>query len=916
MPLTISNIADQNLIGVAASTGPLAFTLAYPENPSATFTVSASSSNTVLVPNTNIALGGSGTNRTVTVTPESSKKGTATITITATVSGTAITATETFLFTANRPSVYTDTYMDWTAISDPVDTYLYINFKPEVFNSETLTYQNFKEQHRPIELIYNGQTRFQDLIESFTIVTQVGANGINRAPFNLETNPYNYGTSGLTMLKRRPWRVEIIPVTDPGLTVDIQYESRMTGVSNVPKKVGRYDITINATYVRNLPIVSYPDIQNGIYPTHLHNGTYRGFWSSYQDKPNTVPSQGTIFSEISFDNPLFDIYEDVLTEQQFTRLKGETVLYDFNTRRAPYKGYGDPSKYLVIHPRPIGATFTKTEFEYYGNTNVPEFITDPQILDVDDPNYPGNVPVRLTYAKANESTPDLLSPLAPPIEIGTYTVTLEAVDLNYTGSVTQEIKVVPVSPSAAQAAATEYQEKIDIFEAEVVSTPKNNSSSSSSFASYSENVSTSDFIKSGVLTMIEKADIPALGTVKTLAECAQNLPQKLMIFAAAKVAQLVLSYVPGLGISKLLTSIMQIIEQVQKILALIQFVKDNPWAFANMVLEATGVYDKIGTFANEQIEALKSQFPGITEGIGDVAGFVKDVANGLVDICNAVDINGNPISQYIKADNTKVPKAIAGFIPATSRQPVEAKAKYDLFQFKLRDALYKDNEKIKKYQDDGDTVGLQEYVSMITAVHELAYNYHDRIASTASPSGLLSINSGDSGFLDSAYGILSDATSILSSVYPQNAASTNITTTNSSGSKKKIGLSVDTLNSGLSTLSGAIDGVTSGLGSVSNFLSGQTGFSLTGLKNEFNYFAKDTLSKNPSWSSETVNEYNKRVNKIKYEMEVGAEAIRNNPANAGVSQGSGVSSTSTSSSPSFLASAFKGSPLASSFLGK
>jgi hypothetical protein len=344
MPLTISNIADQNLLGVAASTGPLAFTIAYPENPSATFTVSASSSNVALVPNSNVVLGGSGASRTVTVTPLSSKKGTATITITATVSGTAVTASKTFLFTANRPSVYTDTYMDWTAITGPVDTYLYINFKPEVFNSETLTYGNFKEQHRPIELIYNGQARFQDLIESFTIVTQVGANGINRAPFNVETpvNPYNYGTSGPTMLKRRPWRVEIIPVTDPGLTVDIQYESRMAGVSNVPKRVGRYDITINATYVRNLPIVSYPDIQNGIYPTDLHNGTYRGFWSSYQDKPNTVPSQGSIFSEISFGNPFFDINEDVLTEEELNNLKFETVLYDFNTRRAPYKGYGDP----------------------------------------------------------------------------------------------------------------------------------------------------------------------------------------------------------------------------------------------------------------------------------------------------------------------------------------------------------------------------------------------------------------------------------------------------------------------------------------------------------------------------------------------------------------------------------------------
>ena len=921
MPLTISNIADQNLLGVAASTGPLAFTIAYPENPSATFTVSASSSNVALVPNSNVVLGGSGASRTVTVTPLSSKKGTATITITATVSGTAVTASKTFLFTANRPSVYTDTYMDWTAITGPVDTYLYINFKPEVFNSETLTYGNFKEQHRPIELIYNGQARFQDLIESFTIVTQVGANGINRAPFNVETpvNPYNYGTSGPTMLKRRPWRVEIIPVTDPGLTVDIQYESRMAGVSNVPKRVGRYDITINATYVRNLPIVSYPDIQNGIYPTDLHNGTYRGFWSSYQDKPNTVPSQGSIFSEISFGNPFFDINEDVLTEEELNNLKFETVLYDFNTRRAPYKGYGDPSKYLVIHPRPIGATFTKTEFAYYGNTHVPEFITDPQILDVDDPNYPGNIPVRLTYAKANETSSDLFSALAPPIEVGTYTVTLEAVDLNYTGSVTQEIKVVPVSPSAAQEAATEYQEKIDIFEAEVVSTPKNSSLSSSSVISYSENVSTSDFIKSGVLSFLEKSDIPALGTVKTLAECAQNLPQKLMLFVAAKIAALVLSYIPGTGILKLLTSVMDLIKKVQQIMALIEFIKDNPWAFANMVLEATGVYAKLGAIANEQIAALKSSFPGITEGIGDVGKFVGDVANGLVDICNAVDGFGNPISSFIKADNTKVPEAIAGFIPATSRQPSEAKGKYDLFQFRLRDALSKDSNKIESFKAEGNTAGLQEYVSMLTAVHELAYNYHDSIAATGSGSGLLSSGNGVSDNLSSVYNMLEGVTGALSSVYPQQSSSADATTTTTGGSVKSSTFSVASLNSGLGAVSNVIGGVTSSLGSVENFLSGETGFSLTALKNEFNYFAKDTLLKNSTWSDSTIKEYNRRLNKIKYEMENNSSAIQNNPANASLSRASGTETStgySGSSTSSFLSGAFNGSLLASKFLNK
>jgi len=62
-------------------------------------TVTASSSNTALVPNSNIVLSGTGTSRTVTVTPVANQTGTATITVTG-GDGTA-TASDTFVVTVN-----------------------------------------------------------------------------------------------------------------------------------------------------------------------------------------------------------------------------------------------------------------------------------------------------------------------------------------------------------------------------------------------------------------------------------------------------------------------------------------------------------------------------------------------------------------------------------------------------------------------------------------------------------------------------------------------------------------------------------------------------------------------------------------------------------------------------------------------
>lgn len=90
---TITTIANQTVL-INGATAALPFTIGDVETAAASLTVSATSSNTTLVPNNpaNLTLGGSGANRTILVTPASGQSGTATITVTVN-DGTANTTT-------------------------------------------------------------------------------------------------------------------------------------------------------------------------------------------------------------------------------------------------------------------------------------------------------------------------------------------------------------------------------------------------------------------------------------------------------------------------------------------------------------------------------------------------------------------------------------------------------------------------------------------------------------------------------------------------------------------------------------------------------------------------------------------------------------------------------------------------------
>ena len=102
-PPSISNIPDQHT-PLATPTPPIPFIVSDPETPAGSLALSASSSNTNLLPVANIVFGGSGSNRTVTLTPLGPDPGVATVLVTVTDPN-GRTATDSLLFTVERFSL-------------------------------------------------------------------------------------------------------------------------------------------------------------------------------------------------------------------------------------------------------------------------------------------------------------------------------------------------------------------------------------------------------------------------------------------------------------------------------------------------------------------------------------------------------------------------------------------------------------------------------------------------------------------------------------------------------------------------------------------------------------------------------------------------------------------------------------------
>ncbi|MBD2461517.1 tandem-95 repeat protein [Oscillatoria sp. FACHB-1407] len=242
-PPTITAIADQN-INEDANTGALAFTIGDIDTPIANLTVTATSSNTTLIPNANVVLGGSGANRTITVAPAANLSGSATITIN--VSDGTTTATETFnvVVTAvnDNPTI--------TAIADQ-------NINEDA-NTGALAFTIGDEETLADDLTVTATSSNTTLVPNANVVvTGAGANRtITVTPVaNLSgTTTITLSISDGTNTTIETFDVVVNPLNDPPTVsaIDNQTTSENTPTTAIPFTVGDVEtapgaLTITAT---------------------------------------------------------------------------------------------------------------------------------------------------------------------------------------------------------------------------------------------------------------------------------------------------------------------------------------------------------------------------------------------------------------------------------------------------------------------------------------------------------------------------------------------------------------------------------------------------------------------------------------------------------------------------------------------
>lgn len=200
---TISQIFDQAIDENESVDPPIAFTIGDLETPAGQLQVTASSSNTTLVPLSAIFLDGSGANRTVTVTPAPDQTGSATITLTVT-DGNGGSAAESFTLTVNG-----------------------VNTPPVAFSQQVGTTRN-----EAVSFTLAGNDGDPEFTQTLTFFVGTGpANG--NLSFNATTGaatytpdstpaPGYFGSDSFTFYVRDDSSIDGTPLDSPPATVSIE----------------------------------------------------------------------------------------------------------------------------------------------------------------------------------------------------------------------------------------------------------------------------------------------------------------------------------------------------------------------------------------------------------------------------------------------------------------------------------------------------------------------------------------------------------------------------------------------------------------------------------------------------------------------------------------------------------------------
>ena len=402
----------------------------------------------------------------------------------------------------------------------------------------------------------------------------------------------------------------------------------------------------------------------------LNGTTYRGYFSSdeFKGKPDLVAPALPIPDQ----NTAISVYDD-------SKYYG-TSFYEGTTWKGGEKTI-DITHGMVISKKPSTITLSNLNKAANGKSEAPTVVTNPP-----------NLRYRLTYN----------GKLDPPVLKGSYEVYAEITDRNHIGSTKATFEIGPESTDAI----ADLKNKRDAL---------------------GQDISTSEFVTDTLLNTLGLNEIQSVNKLKSLADCAKSLPDKLLETLKNQAISKALEFADGFGVLNVIKSVTENLQQVQKIADTIKKVKDSPETLLDAVIKKSGLPGEIAK--------LKAQFP-----FADIDALL-DKGNA---ICNApnFDLLGNLLGPKITADPTKTAKPVVKFTPPQITFDNERKGNYDNFMFQLKDLLTKDNTKID-YLSKNNPSGVSEYISMITAINEIAHGQHDAIAkSNGAPAGVTSsINS-------------------------------------------------------------------------------------------------------------------------------------------------------------------------------
>lgn len=439
-----------------------------------------------------------------------------------------------------------------------------------------------------------------------------------------------------------------------GVNSDISYFDGYSAESKPPTEIGRCDIVIKASKT-------------------VGNTIYRGFFSSdhFKAKPSDISQEISYIPEPNEDiitynpakkyatrysgvnptpftiGPGTDFFGNVITELK----NGGVPLYD-------------PTKAIIIAKKPTTITLgnlTKSANGKYERISVT--------------TNPPNLACRVTYD----------GKLDPPILEGSYKILAEITDRNHSGSTTATMTIGP----SGDAEIKDREKKQKALDSET---------------------SKSEFISDSLLSSLDLGQVEAIGKLKSLADCAKSLPDKLMESLKNQAIAKAMEYADGFGVLNLIKTATGLLDQVQKVSDTITKIKENPQALVDSVIKASGV--------PAEIAKLKAKFP-----LADIDGLLSK-GNAICDSLGK-----------ITADPTKTAKAVVKFTPPQISFDSDRKGNYDNFLFQLRDGLAKDSTKID-WLSKNNPSGVGEYISMITSINEIAHKHHDAIAKTAGIGGV------------------------------------------------------------------------------------------------------------------------------------------------------------------------------------